>query len=608
MFDQLYDYQQEAVGSTKGTDKGTVVLPTGTGKTFCQAAIIAGDILERQTSEVYVVNSPRILLSFQLLKEVYSFLVKSGTDARYMFVHSGGSIGANEMEEIRTVANLESSGDKIKFSQIVSSTSSSEIEEMMEKAERQSLPLIIFSTYNSCPRVEIARANRDGSIRMLINDEAHYLTREEFHKILSTVTCEKTFNFTATAKYTPSSDGRGMNNEEKYGNIIYSMTPREAIDRGKMVRPRIHAFVSDSDNSFDDFQKSMSKIIFEAFRQHQAVISSLETNAKILVSAKGVGDIKKFLDSKEYTKLRKSGVDIFAVASSDQVGNRINSCKASRKEFLKKLKEYGENPEKKLIVLHYDILAEGIDVSGFTAILPLRTLQKSKFLQTYGRSARLHPEDREAFDSGKYSPADIGKLKKPFSYILIPNLADGNEDDYANIADIIYEMREFDFSCIENIISSEIKNGVIEIDEVDGLNDVDMKLKELGKLIASIESELEEAEMASMTKKGKMNRALFRLREKKGSREGKKRKFVKYKVFDCLSDAKNEGLTVCSKVSMNNVKDIAAMIENMATTSRMSQIFHVDKAGHYHPESWANLEKNHPEYIGKFLVPVFIWC
>lgn len=88
----LYDYQSEAVTATDKNKKGIVCMPTGTGKTFVQAAVIAKQILKTKGKfGVYVINAPRIMLSYQLLKEVYSFLMYAGIDARYMSVHSGGS-------------------------------------------------------------------------------------------------------------------------------------------------------------------------------------------------------------------------------------------------------------------------------------------------------------------------------------------------------------------------------------------------------------------------------------------------------------------------------------------------------------------------------------
>ena len=81
----LYDYQNDALYKIKETNKGIIVLPTGTGKTFLEAAIIAIDIIRNNGKfGIYVVNAPRILLSFQLLKEVYDFLLRNKIECRYM--------------------------------------------------------------------------------------------------------------------------------------------------------------------------------------------------------------------------------------------------------------------------------------------------------------------------------------------------------------------------------------------------------------------------------------------------------------------------------------------------------------------------------------------
>ena len=66
---KLYDYQLKAVEATDKNEKGIVCMPTGTGKTFVQASVIAKEILEKGGEfGVYVINAPRIMLSYQLLK------------------------------------------------------------------------------------------------------------------------------------------------------------------------------------------------------------------------------------------------------------------------------------------------------------------------------------------------------------------------------------------------------------------------------------------------------------------------------------------------------------------------------------------------------------
>jgi superfamily II DNA or RNA helicase len=498
VFDRLYDYQKDAVGKCTANNKGIVCMPTGVGKTFCQAAIIADDILNhRGDFRMYVVNAPRIVLTYQLLKEVYGFLVHENIEARYMFVHSGGKTDEKELEEIRIRAKLE--GADIPFSEIGSGTGVPGIIEMMKKAKKQDLPLIFFSTYNSAERIEEARlqfTNRQISITM--NDEAHYLVQEQFHDILHILKTERCYFFTATTIHTPSDKGRGMNNKELYGEILYSMIPREAIDMGKMVRPRLHFVTTDGVYNRDDYERSLNKIIKDTFEQHEKILS--KTLPKVLVSAKGTQDIKKFISSTEYNQLRARGVDIYAVASNDAIGNFINGERVRRDEFLKRLKADGTNPEKRLIVLHYDILAEGIDVSGFSGIMPLRTLNKSKFLQTFGRSARPDPEDRKKLDGGEIRVHDLKAMNKPYSYIMIPSVYRGNEDDKMNVVQLIEELRDYGFKPEEDIVSSSIVNGIPETEEPESLNDLTRRLPQVGQIIERTKAELEAEELAKLSK------------------------------------------------------------------------------------------------------------
>lgn len=502
ILDRLYSYQRDAVVTTLTSPKGVVCLPTGTGKTYLQATIIANDIIMNANEHrLYVVNAPRILLTFQLLKEVYGFLTSYGIEARYMFVHSGGKTDETELEEIRMRSVVD--GHNIPFSQIGSGTSIAIIQEMMDNAQAQSLPLIFFSTYNSAEKIEYARAKYTTPISIVVNDEAHYLVQEQFHDILKILHPRRCYFFTATTIHTPSDKGRGMNNVGAYGKILYTMSPREAIDLGKMVRPRLHIITTNDalplDYTSDDYNKSLSNIIYEAFHQHKLVLGVQKP--KLLISVKGTQNMLTFLNSNRYKELRAEGVEVFAVASSDLIGNDTNGEKVTRQEFLFKLKQSGTDPNKSLIVLHYDILAEGIDVSGFTGIMPLRTLPKSKFLQTYGRAARLDKDDRIAIESGLVKPDELDKLNKPYSYILIQNIIHENEDDKENLIQLIAELRDYGFKASEDIISTSMINGVPCLEPLDGLNDIKIKLPNIGVLIENLEADIEAEENARLSKK-----------------------------------------------------------------------------------------------------------
>jgi superfamily II DNA or RNA helicase len=515
VFDRLYPYQNDAVETTITNSRGIICMPTGVGKTFCQASIIADDIIKNPKEfRIYVVNAPRIMLSYQLLKEVYGFLMNEGIEARYMFVHSGGKTDEKELELVRLKSRNED-GDIIKYSEIGSDTSPIGIKEMMLKAKAQKLPLIFFSTYNSAERIEEARkiANLKQSISIVLNDEAHYLVQEQFHDILTTLPSSRCFFFTATMIKTPSDKGRGMNNVESYGNVLYSMTPRQAIDMGKMVRPRIHYVVTDGIYTTDDYEKNLNKIIADTFRQHEEVLVKTNQTPKILISTKGTQEIREFVGvdathgSAEYNALRSAGVDIYAVSSTTEVGNQINGKRVKRQEFLKCLKRDGEDKTKKLIVLHYDILAEGIDVSGFTGIMPLRTLNKSKFLQTFGRSARPDKEDRKRIDNKEITPNDLDKLNKPYSYIIIPTIIKTNEDNKANLELLITELRsEYGYDPSEYIMSAERTKGLPEREMEDK---IPIQVRHVGEVIDDLNYKVEAEELAKLTKKQKAEKKYF---------------------------------------------------------------------------------------------------
>ncbi|MFW6246828.1 MAG: DEAD/DEAH box helicase family protein [bacterium] len=256
---QLYDYQRDAVNKTHYNPKGIICMPTSTGKSFTMSAILTQDILMNKGQfRIYVVNAPRILLSYQLMKEFYSFLLMTGIEARYMFVHSGGKANDKELEEIRLRANSE--GHAIPYSSIHSATQVAAIRDSIETAHEMSLPIVLFSTYNSAQNIQYAintsKELKKSVISMVLNDEAHYLVQEQFHDILNTLNASRCYFFTATTIHTPSDKGRGMNNADAYGEVLYEMIPADAIKLGKMVRPRMHFVRTDGVYNSEDYEKS----------------------------------------------------------------------------------------------------------------------------------------------------------------------------------------------------------------------------------------------------------------------------------------------------------------------------------------------------------------
>ena len=506
---KLYDYQKDAVVATDKNKKGIVCMPTGTGKTFVQASIIAKEILKNKGKfGIYVINSPRIMLSYQLLKEVYTFLTQAGIDARYMSVHSGGANDMEDLEKIRIDANY-NEGTNIQFAQIENGTSPVTIRDFVEKAKTGDIPAIFFSTYNSAERINDAIPEQ--KISIVMNDESQYLVQEQFHDIIHILNSNRCYFFTATTIHTPSDKGRGMNNKSSYGEIIFLMTPREAIDMGKMVRPRMHFVIPPVGSTYtkDDFENSLGKIISEAFAQHNYAIGQF-SKAKMLVSVKGVGDIQKFFDSKEYKGLIRTGVKIYAVASDEKIGNNINGEKVNRREFLNRLKEDGKNPMTEIIILHYDILAEGIDVPGITGIMPLRTLGKAKFLQTFGRAARLDIEDRERITNGEITPDQLDEMNKPYSWVIVPTIIHEDADSKEYIGGLITELRDYGFKPSEDITCTDRKNGLPVVEGPEALNEVKNGCPNIGEFIEKVEADYENEYVASLSPEDRVRYILIK--------------------------------------------------------------------------------------------------
>ena len=487
----LYDYQLEVVQKTNTNKKGIVCMPTGTGKTLTEAAIIAQDILKSKGKfGVYVVNAPRIMLSFQLLKEVYTFLTRNNIECRYMSVHSGGTIDISDLEQIRINSD-------IPFAELANGTSPVVIRDFVNIAKTQDLPLVIFSTYNSAERINDAIPEQ--KIKIVVNDEAQYLVQEQFHDIIHTLNSDRCYFFTATTIHTPSDKGRGMNNKDSYGPEIYKMTPREAIERGRMVRPRMHFVIPNAQVAYtrEDFQASLGIIITEAIAQHQYVIGQF-TSPKLLISVKGTQDIVAFMASREYRRLIQNGYKIYAVSSNDEIGNDVNGVKVSRGDFLNQLRADGARRDQKMLILHFDVLSEGVDISGITGILPLRTLSKSKFLQTFGRAARLDQEDRKRIENGEITPNDLGEMNKPYAWVIVPTILHEDADSKDHIGSLIEELRSYGFNPSEDIVSTNMTNGLPTIDGPEALNEVRRNAPNIGEFIDKVEADYESESEASL--------------------------------------------------------------------------------------------------------------
>lgn len=394
--------------------KGRIIMPTGSGKTVQQADVLKfmhtlkHDNFIKKNTNIHLVLAPRILLSKQLSEEYRSLIDPDGKMFRIIAFHSGHCGHEPDYTKIKWQEKSTTRPDDLKTEYI--------------KAIETNMHLVVFSTYHSCNK--LANINFD----TIIADESQYCVSEDFNNAIKSLTGKVKLFFTATEKHTASNNGRGLNNINTYGDILFQITPADLINQGYIVKPALHVMHCDTLNE----DKSIIHEIIEIAKKQDELTQPELNFSKILFAMKGTDDVKTIEDNISKIKLSLSDHDIFTITS--KTGAKINGRKLARDQFLSELKDC-----KNALIFHYDILSEGIDIDGITGVALLRNMGLAKLLQTIGRSVRPY----------KPNPS----LKKR-ALISVP-VVNGNDDDAANVEHYITAIRMggFDISA-EDVIET----------------------------------------------------------------------------------------------------------------------------------------------------------
>lgn len=395
-FHKFHYYQQDAfdsivnnVTSDPSNARGRIVIPTGGGKTMVQARALLWMFENINPTGIYLVMVPRIMLGNQLIKEYKEFL--GAKSFRAIAFHSGEH-QAEDGEPWKEEATL----------------STSKVLETHQNAQKIGQPLVVFSTYHSCNK--LVGIDFDGNI----NDEAQYIVAEHFNNSFRSLTLPIAISFTATEKHTASDNGLGMNNEQVFGPRWYEISSTELIKGGYIVPPRLHVMEATAE---EDAQSVVSQVV-EITKEQIKLTEPTLGFSKILFAMRGTDDVKTVEDNLHILRTEFPKHDVFTITSKN--GSRINGRKLKRKDFLKLLKDVDN-----CIILHYDILSEGIDVPGITGVGIMRNMSLSKLLQTIGRAVRVYRPDPS---------------KKAQAWISVP-VINGDEDDKERLAGIIRTLR-----------------------------------------------------------------------------------------------------------------------------------------------------------------------
>ena len=359
----LRPHQRRACDAMMKYNKGQIIVPTGGGKTITMIQ----DTIHQQAIPVGVITvvvAPRILLAEQLCSEFLELV--STTYTHVMHVHSGEThhYSTTNPEKIHLFANC---------------------------AREVGENCIIFTTYNSLPRIQAA----DIEVNNIYFDEAHNSVKRNFFPSTEFFSNEadRCYFFTATPKHSLTVFKPGMNDTAVYGQVLVNVPAPELVDGGYILPPKVVVkqlpmvkgrkvmYADDCDN----------------------LIETIDDNNidKTLICARTTKQIINLLTYSDFcVELYQRGYSWMTITS--KTGAIIDGQKVNREQFFETLNAWGKDPDKKFVVIHHSILSEGINVSGLEAVIFMRNMDYISISQSIGRVIRL------------------GSTEKTFGLVCIP--------------------------------------------------------------------------------------------------------------------------------------------------------------------------------------------
>lgn len=404
---QLRPHQQDALNALQQHSKGICVFPTGGGKTN----VSIFDALEQFKSDApktIVVVAPRILLSEQLSAEFLGFI----TNAHVMHCHTGET-------------------------HHYSSTKPNIIRAWHENISGHKL---IFTTYNSLQQLQRAEI----AVDTIYFDEAHNSIQRHFFPAVEyfSAEAERSYFFTATPKYSNVIGKAGMNDVEVYGSIIAKVPAPQLVQNGYIIPPKVICKQMRLSVKGEDI----------AQRDCEYLLQTIQDNPvdKILICAKATKHIIGLLSETDFAnQLAEQGYSMMHITAKH--GAFIDGQKVNREVFFDTLNEWGKDADKKFVVLHHSILAEGINISALEAVVFMRSMDIVGIGQTVGRTLRLHPADAAGIRSGALQAGALDSYTKSYGLVVCPTFdkaSTGTAQKVQNVVDIIFQKGDVAISTI----------------------------------------------------------------------------------------------------------------------------------------------------------------
>ena len=364
---KLRPHQERIVNTMSTTSKGQVIVPTGGGKTMCMIKDAQREFnscswdmfMKRPERKTVVVVSPRILLAQQHCDEFEEFLgLHPMLQRQILHVHSGDTSyeSTTNPDRIR-----EWVGNQYRFNKL------------------------IFTTYHSLHRIQESGINVD----TIYFDEAHNSVQRHFYpatEFFAGVDNVRCYFFTATPKYNTSIYDPSMDDEEVYGKELERVTPRELIESGYILPPKLVV------KELEKTESGRTPVWKECDHLLETIDDSFVD--KILICARRTVQIVNLVEDTCFCdELADRGYSWMYITS--KTGGIINGKKVNRETFFETLREWGAADDKKFVVLHHSILSEGISVPGLEAALFMRNMNYITISQTIGRVIRTGNEEKK---------------------------------------------------------------------------------------------------------------------------------------------------------------------------------------------------------------------
>lgn len=375
---QLRPHQSEALAIMERILKGMIVFPTGGGKSL---VAIMDAVRQFMTGDkTIVVVAPRLMLARQLSAEFAEHI----TNASIMHVHSNADLPYFTTTKPNQIFSwcYHTKGNKL-----------------------------IFTTYQSLHRIQEANI----AVDTIYYDEAHNSVKKSFYpsvKYFSSA-ANRSYFFTATPKYSATASKPGMNDSDVYGGIIYNVPAPRLVNNGSILPPKINAI---------NISSVRLKGEEAAERDCMTLLDTLYNEdhmEKVLVAAPNTKVMLRMLAETDFMKeVQSMGYDLLWITSKH--GAFLNDQKITREQFFNLVREYGADPNKKFVVLHYSILSEGISVPGLTSLVLMRQMNVIEMCQSVGRVIRLHLDDVKRIQQGTLTPGNLQDYTKSFGLVHVP--------------------------------------------------------------------------------------------------------------------------------------------------------------------------------------------